>query len=321
MKLLALAFLLMTVTGGPARAAGLCTSVFADGAVESLWRELNLPDDTSPRLVKKLDRLRARLEGPKVFSDAQVDALVERAFELRFGSELRWRDYLGKNAAERTREVYARELRREVLAHGLRGFLDGEGRLRAKPRLWDRYRALMSRRDVETLFSFVSLQGLSAGYPLYLPDLHRPLTRVELSTLLQHGLESPEGREFLAKAIPRQEAMRAYSLFRAQYTRVALIVVLYLVWQEVDQALDRAEEAQGEAWLASIAAAADDLLNEDEKGGFPLTREDHLLVAVTARFGERYGRAPDAAEIRELCQKIYPQRHCPARALIWLRAE
>lgn len=313
-------FLCLFLSGGPARSAALCSSVFADNAVQSLWDELLLPENPSPKLLKKLTAVRTPLEAGKPLSSGQIERLVERAFELRFGTEYKWRDYFKSDSAVRTETLLLRELKREVLARGIEGFLEAEGRLREKPLWRDRYYSLMSRRDLEALFSLSSLPSLLAGYPIYLPNLQRPLTTAELTTLVRYGLESPQGRAFLEASVTKQELQRGYALFRAQYMRVSMLVVFYLVWQQVDHKLEQASEAEGDALLESLGNAVDTLLNR-EPGEFPLTREDHLLQAVRDSFMKKYDRKPDEGEIRALCGKIYVEKACPERALIWLRSQ
>jgi hypothetical protein len=82
----------------------------------------------------------------------------------------------------------------------------------------------------------IGATGIPKGrLPILLPDAYQKIKTDDMTVLLLRGLDSKEGREILKKYEMSQETYRGYAMFNRYYTRVALAVVVVVLWEKGDE--------------------------------------------------------------------------------------
>ncbi|MFM6928725.1 MAG: hypothetical protein ACKOX6_09680 [Bdellovibrio sp.] len=177
-------------------------------------------------------------KGTHKLSPNDLTKLVHNMFNKYEGQQYQVSHYLQMTAGERTKAILFRQVSETVTRRGLETFFRENGMLidssSLMTKLW-----VINRSKSFNLFSAIGATlGLARGNaPIFLPEVFLQLKPHDLNTLLLKGLESKEGLEISNRYGFKQEVIRGYSLANRYYTRVAIAVVFFMMFDKVEDFL------------------------------------------------------------------------------------
>ncbi|WP_413292572.1 hypothetical protein ACLSU7_14300 [Bdellovibrio sp. HCB185ZH] len=227
---LVMALIIPLVTSLSAQAQVVaCEQVFANTA-----RDERAPyyDEAFERALTKSLRLFSDKEG---LSAHDIALLVEKVYSRQDGPLYRAKDYLNLSPRERTFKALTRQMAEKVTRDGLIAYFRENGILLDSSNLLTKLIFINRAGITNTASAGLAIYGLTKGrLPILLPDVFSKIKTDDMNVLLLRGLESKEGREILEKYHSKQEIMRAYTIFNRNYSRVALAVVIAVLWDKGD---------------------------------------------------------------------------------------
>ncbi|QLY25060.1 hypothetical protein [Bdellovibrio sp. KM01] len=227
---LAMALIIPLVTSLSAQAQVVsCGQVFATTA-----RDERAPyyDEAFERALTKSIRLFSDKEG---LSANDIELLVEKVYAKEEGPLYKAKDYLTLSPRERTFKALTRQMAEKVTRDGLIAYFRENGILLDSSKLLTKL-IFINRAGITNVGSAgLAVYGLTKGrLPILLPDVFSKIKTDDMNVLLLRGLESKEGREILEKYHSKQEILRGYTIFNRNYTRIALAVVIAVLWDKGD---------------------------------------------------------------------------------------
>lgn len=288
---IALIFQLLVIK---AMAADRCEGLFLLGPHQNMALEVALEKAISNKKKPGLSMM-------------DIHLLVERVFNKQEGRRHPINEYWNKNASERSLKVLERELSESLTKEGLIQFFQRHNLLIENSKLTTKLIAINRSRSFNLLSGLWSaVASLNGAPPVFLPEGAFKISTSELNTLLLKGTESAEGRQLLTKYQWRFEANRGYEIFSRYYSRFALAVLIFSIY---DKASDEFEKNSS---LGTEEAF--DLIMKNIQEKFPKvdikTKEDILFDTILENFHKKYSRSPNAQEFHLICEKVYGPKGC-----------
>ncbi|MDG0815345.1 hypothetical protein [Bdellovibrio svalbardensis] len=293
-KILILGLLLVSVA---AHAAETCGGIFAEDsyhkvALDSALKKAITPDGT----VKGL-------------STKDLEFLVEKVFDQKQGQKYKPSHYWRKTAEERTLAVLERYIGEDVIHHGLLKYFEEHDLLVDKTRFYTKLQVinrsgLFNSAQAAWIAYSAALRGTP---PIMLPEVFFKMKDMDKQTLLLKGLQSPEGKVIAKRYGLRQEAIRGYTLISKYYSRVAIAVLAYVVFNKTLAALDEDHKKESDDAFNAIKDKFEKMFG----GGEIETKEDVLFDTVLEKFQKKFGRMPNSEEKNQICLKVYGNQGCP----------
>ncbi|QDK39126.1 hypothetical protein DOE51_16800 [Bdellovibrio sp. NC01] len=279
-------------------AAEMCSSVFAD---EGPYQNLALDAALKKAITKSGDI--------KGLSSNDLKFLVEKVFDKQQGQQYQIKHYWRMNADQRTVDLMMRQIGEEVTHKGLERYFEEHGLLKEKSRLFTKLQ-LINRSKTFNVFQtlWISFAAASKGTPpVMLPEIFFEMKKADKDTLMMKGFDSVEGKEIAARYKFKQEGIRGYTIVSKYYSRIAIAVLGYFLYEKTKEELHKHEEEQSDIAFAELMKRLEEMFGGSTKE----TKEDILLENVVKKFIERYGRTPDANERALICTKVYGPQGCP----------
>lgn len=242
-------------------------------------------------------------------STRDLDLLVENIFIKKEGRRHQISEYWNKSVQARTLKIVERQIAEAVTREGLLAYFSKHGLLIEKSRLRTKLEIINRSRSfniVSGLWSAVAT--LKGAPPVLLPEGSFKLSPADFNTLLLKGLTSAEGKAIMTRYQLRLEVNRGYDLFSRYYTRVALAVLLYIVYDKTQGYLESRESPEGEKSFDQVLQEVEKLFASEEK---LQSKEDFLFETVVTNFKKKFSRLPDAKEMNLICTKVYGPSGCP----------
>ncbi|WII72408.1 hypothetical protein QJS83_00820 [Bdellovibrio sp. 22V] len=279
------------------QAAEKCESVFET----SPYHEAVLEAALGKAITK-----RGKVKG---LSSKDLDLLIERVFNKKEGKAHKVSAYWKLNSEKRAALVLERKISEQVAKQGILKYFEDNGLLVDKSRLYTKLVFLNRSRTFNGISAVWSIFAMAKGAPpVLLPEMKFAVKEADLNTLLLKGKDSVEGQEILQRYRLKLEANRGYDLFSRYYTRVALGVLMYIVYEQTRAKLDgQSEEESAQAFDEMMKRLNESLESRSETE----SKEDVLFDTVIANFREKYDRLPDGEETRLICVKVYGPEGCP----------
>lgn len=286
-----LIFLSVCVGSSPVHAAELCRSIFTEGPYHNDVVELAL---------SKTFKDNGYTRG---LSSKDLRLFVEKVYRKKEGSVYKFSEYWKYNAEERTIRALEREIGEIVTHRGLEQYFRDNNFLIASSRLKTKLIEINRSETMNILAAGWMILSLGHGsVPIILPEAMIKTSKEDLNTLLLKGFDSPEAKEILLKNKSSAELKRGYKLFQRYYTRFALAVLLYLVYDKTKESLEKNRQKQSDDAFDLLMSEFDKILASHSEAK---TKEDILFETVIANFQEKYNRLPNETEMQLIHQKVY----------------
>jgi hypothetical protein len=279
-----------------ANAAGRCEGIFIEGPYHE------------EALAAALAKATPMKPGSGL-SSRDLDFLVENIFNKKEGRRHQVSEYWKKSVHERTLKIVERQVSEAVTKEGLLDYFSKHGLLVEKSRIRTKLEIVNRSPSFNILSALWSgVATLKGAPPVLLPEGSFKLKPADFNTLLLKGVNSAEGKALMARYQVRLEINRGYDLFSRYYTRIALAVLLYVVYDKTQDYLDQRPSSEGETSFEQILLEVEKMFGSDKKNQ---TKEDILFETVVKNFKEKYSRLPDNREMDIICLKVYGSSGCP----------
>ncbi|MBO9665259.1 MAG: hypothetical protein J7501_00405 [Bdellovibrio sp.] len=219
--------LLMTLSSS-AHAHQSCEAIFEDAAPYK--------DEAMALALEKA----THLSDPDGLSIKDLEFLVEKIYDQNDGKMFRVSDYWKKSAKERTRATILRQVGEAVTTRGLITYFRENGLLLESSTLSSKLKIINRSAWFNAASGVWMATGISRGKaPVFIPEFYFKITPDEMTTLILRGFHSKEGREILDRHGLKQEVLRGYTLFNRYYTRIALAVVAWVLYEKTADFLSK----------------------------------------------------------------------------------
>ena len=276
----------------------MCSSVFAD---ESPYQSQAL-DAALKKAITKSGEI-------KGLSSNDLKFLVEKVFDKQQGQQYQLKHYWRMNAEQRTVDLMMRQIGEELTHKGLERYFAEHGLLNEKSRLYTKLQ-ILNRSKTFNVFQtlWISFAAASKGTPpVMLPEIFFEMSKADKDILIMKGFDSVEGKEITARYKFKQEGIRGYTQFSKYYSRIAIAVLRYYLYEKTKEELASHEQEESDDAFNELMK----LLEQMFGGGTKETKEDILFENVVKKFIEHYGRTPDTQERDMICKKVYGPQGCP----------
>ncbi len=279
------------------QAAETCGGVFLDGPYQGIALDAALQ-----KAINKDGEVRG-------LSAKDLEFLVEKIFDQQQGRQYQISHYWRKTSEQRTLAVLERHIGEEITHNGLLQYFSDHGLLVDRNRLYTKLQIINRNglfNSAQTAWLTYSM-AFKGTPPIMLPEVFFKMKDIDKQNLLLKGLNSPEGQEIAKRYGLRQEAIRGYSLFSKYYSRVAITILAYIVYEKTMAALDEKHKKEGDDAFNSIK----DQFQKMFGIGQIETKEDILFDQVLENFQKKFGRLPNSEEKKLICFKVYGSQGCP----------
>lgn len=274
-------------------AAERCEGIFLAGPYQEIALAAAL------NKAKTADKMRG-------LSARDLDFLVESIFNKQEGRRYQLSEYWKTNTPDRTLNAIERQISEYITKEGLLSYFKQNNLLVDNSRLRTKFE-LLNRDPTFNILSgmWSAVAAFKGAPPILLPEGSFRIQPHDFNTLLLKGLNSAEGKEIASRYQLRLEVNRGYDLFSRYYTRVALAVLIYIVYEKTEKLLDKNKNGLS---FEQVMQEIEKQFSADKK---IQSKEDVLFETVIGKFKEKYSRPPDSREMNQICIKVYGPSGCP----------